>query len=102
MKINKLTIIAFCFLGLCAFAQNPQLEETLMALKQNQANNKQMLAQGTRYSLFIANIVGTDETQIFTLNGEVLIGGQWSPDGKTPQPGTAREAARLTTRAKTR
>ena len=47
MKIKKLTIIAFCLLGACAFAQNQQLEERLMAFKQNQANNKQKLAQYT-------------------------------------------------------
>ena len=47
MKIKKLTIIAFCLLGACAFAQNAQLEEKLMAFKQNQANNKQKLAQYT-------------------------------------------------------
>ena len=47
MKIKKLTIIAFCLWGVCAFAQNPQLEEKLMAFKQNQANNKQKLAQYT-------------------------------------------------------
>ena len=33
--------------GLFAIAQNPQLEEKLMAFKQNQANNKQKLAQYT-------------------------------------------------------
>ena len=47
MKIYKLKVIAFCLLGVLAFAQNPQLEEKLMALKQNQANNKQKLAQYT-------------------------------------------------------
>ncbi|HEX8797258.1 MAG TPA: hypothetical protein VF772_01535 [Terriglobales bacterium] len=47
MKIKKLTIIAFCLASVCAFAQNPQLEEKLMAFKQNQANNKQKLAQYT-------------------------------------------------------
>ena len=36
MNINKLTILAFCLLGVCAFAQSQQLEEKLMALKQNQ------------------------------------------------------------------
>jgi len=35
------------------------------------------------YSLFVANLDGTDETQILTLKGEILYGGQWSPDGKT-------------------
>jgi hypothetical protein len=33
--------------GSFAFAQNPQMEERLMAFKQNQANNKQKLAQYT-------------------------------------------------------
>ena len=47
MKIKKLTIIAFCVVGVFAFAQNPQLEEKLMAFNQNQANNKQKLAQYT-------------------------------------------------------
>jgi hypothetical protein len=45
-------------LGVCAFAQNPQLEEKLMALKQNQANNKQKLSQYT-------------ETETISLKGEV-------------------------------
>jgi hypothetical protein len=40
MKINKLPIVAFCLVGICAFAQNQQLEEKLMSLKQNQAANK--------------------------------------------------------------
>jgi hypothetical protein len=60
MKINKLTVIAFCLLGFCAFAQNQQLEEKLMALKQNQANNKQKLAQYT-----------WTETETISLKGEV-------------------------------
>jgi hypothetical protein len=58
MKIYKLKVIAFCLLGVCAFAQNPQLEEKLMALKQNQANNKQKLSQYT-------------ETETISLKGEV-------------------------------
>ena len=60
MKINKLIVIAFCLLGVCAFAQNQQLEEKLMALKQNQANNKQKLAQYT-----------WTETETISLKGEV-------------------------------
>jgi len=60
MKIKKLTVIAFCLLGVCAFAQNPQLEEKLMALKQNEAANKQKLAQYT-----------WTETETISLKGEV-------------------------------
>ena len=60
MHINKLTILAFCLLGVCAFAQSQQLEEKLMALKQNQAANKQKLAQYT-----------WTETETISLKGEV-------------------------------
>jgi hypothetical protein len=60
MKIKRLTTIAFCLLGVCAFAQNQQLEEKLMALKQNQAANKQKLAQYT-----------WTETETISLKGEV-------------------------------
>ena len=60
MNINKLTILAFCLLGVCAFAQSQQLEEKLMALKQNQAANKQKLAQYT-----------WTETETISLKGEV-------------------------------
>ena len=60
MNLNKLTILAFCLLGVCAFAQSQQLEEKLMALKQNQAVNKQKLAQYT-----------WTETETISLKGEV-------------------------------
>ena len=60
MNLNKLTILAFCLLGVCAFAQSQQLEEKLMALKQNQAANKQKLAQYT-----------WTETETISLKGEV-------------------------------
>src|SRR5215469_5386170 len=60
MKIHMLKVIAFCLLGVCGFAQNPQLEEKLMALKQNQAKNKQQLAQYT-----------WTETETISLKGEV-------------------------------
>ena len=60
MNLNKLTILAFCVLGVCAFAQSQQLEEKLMALKQNQAANKQKLAQYT-----------WTETETISLKGEV-------------------------------
>ena len=60
MKIKKLTILASCLVGVCAFAQNQQLEERLMAFKQNQATNKQKLAQYT-----------WTETETISIKGEV-------------------------------
>jgi hypothetical protein len=60
MKICKLAIVACCLVGVSAFAQNQQLEEKLMALKQNQANNKQKLAQYT-----------WTETETISIKGEV-------------------------------
>ena len=60
MKIKKLTVIAFCLVGVSAFAQSQQLEERLMAFKQNQAANKQKLAQYT-----------WTETETISIKGEV-------------------------------
>ncbi len=49
VKLNN--IVALCSLillsGMIAAAQSQQMEEKLMALKQNQATNKQKLAQYT-------------------------------------------------------
>jgi len=49
VKLNQ--IVALCSLillsGMTAMAQSQQMEEKLMALKQNQATNKQKLAQYT-------------------------------------------------------
>jgi hypothetical protein len=74
MKINKLTVIAFCLLGVCAFAQNQQLEEKLMALKQNQANNKQKLAQYTWTETETISIKGeVKDTKVYTVQ---MVNGQ--------------------------
>jgi hypothetical protein len=68
MKISKLTIAAFCLAGVCPFAQNQQLEEKLMALKQNQANNKQKLAQYT-----------WTETDTVSLKGDGPVAANFKP-----------------------
>jgi hypothetical protein len=61
--------------AIAAFAQNPQLEEKLMALKQSQAMNKQKLAQYT-----------WQETETISINGNVkdtkVYQVQMGPDGQ--------------------
>lgn len=54
--VSAMTVLA----AMCTFAQNPQLEEKLMAFKQNQTANKQKLAQYT-----------WTETETISLKGEV-------------------------------
>jgi hypothetical protein len=74
MKINKLTIVAFCLVGICAFAQSQQLEEKLMALKQNQAANKQKLAQYTWTETETISIKGeVKDTKVYTVQ---MVNGQ--------------------------
>jgi hypothetical protein len=74
MKISKLAIVAFCLVGICAFAQNQQLEEKLMALKQNQANNKQKLAQYTWTETETISIKGSvKDTKVYTVQ---MVNGQ--------------------------
>jgi len=74
MKINKLTMIAFCLVGVCAFAQNQQLEEKLMALKQNQAANKQKLAQYTWTETETISVKGSvKDTKVYTVQ---MVNGQ--------------------------
>lgn len=68
--------LAACVLLCCivAFAQNPQLEEKLMALKQNQAANKQKLAQYTWTETETISIKGnvkdTKTYQVQMVNGQ--------------------------------
>ncbi len=61
--------------AIAAYAQNPQLEEKLMALKQSQAINKQKLAQYT-----------WQETETISINGSVkdtkIYQVQMGPDGQ--------------------
>ena len=74
MKINKLTMIAFCLVSVCAFAQNQQLEEKLMALKQNQAANKQKLAQYTWTETETISVKGSvKDTKVYTVQ---MVNGQ--------------------------
>jgi hypothetical protein len=69
-----LTIVAFCLVGVCAFAQNQQLEEKLTALKQNQANNKQKLAQYTWTETETISIKGeVKDTKVYTVQ---MVNGQ--------------------------
>ena len=74
MKIKKLTVIAFGLVGVCAFAQNQQLEERLMAFKQNQAANKQKLSQYTWTETETTSIKGevkdTKVYQVQMVNGQ--------------------------------
>src|SRR5215469_5542425 len=74
MKINKLTIVSFCLVGVCSFAQNPQLEEKLMAFKQNQAANKQKLAQYTWTETETISVKGSvKDTKVYTVQ---MVNGQ--------------------------
>jgi len=77
-KTNNIvrTALAACVLLCCvvAFGQNPQLEEKLMALKQNQAANKQKLAQYTWTETETISIKGsvkdTKTYQVQMVNGQ--------------------------------
>jgi len=74
MKICKLAIVACCLVGVSAFAQNQQLEEKLMALKQNQANNKQKLAQYTWTETETISVKGSvKDTKVYTVQ---MVNGQ--------------------------
>src|SRR5215469_12251948 len=74
MKIKRLTAITFCLLGVCSFAQNPQLEERLMAFKQNQAANKQKLAQYTWTETETISVKGSvKDTKVYTVQ---MVNGQ--------------------------
>jgi hypothetical protein len=61
LKTAALSLVASIFVGgVLAVAQNPQMEEKLMAIKQNMAANKQKLAQYT-----------WTQTETVSLKGEV-------------------------------
>jgi hypothetical protein len=68
--VTALAMLASTF----AFAQNQQLEEKLMALKQNQANNKQKLAQYTWTETETISIKGSvKDTKVYTVQ---MVNGQ--------------------------
>jgi hypothetical protein len=77
----RTVMLAFCgvtalavFACAPAFAQNQQLEEKLMALKQNQANNKQKLAQYTWTETETISIKGSvKDTKVYTVQ---MVNGQ--------------------------
>jgi len=60
MRFRNITVAAVALAAAVAVAQNPQVEEKLMAIKQNMAKNKQQLAQYT-----------WTETETISLKGEV-------------------------------
>jgi hypothetical protein len=75
MKFASAALTALILLaGTTAFAQNPQLEEKLAALKQNQAANKQKLAQYTWTETETISIKGnvkdTKVYQVQMVNGQ--------------------------------
>ncbi len=60
MRIRGLAVAVLALAAVVAVAQNPQVEQKLMAIKQNMAKNKQKLAQYTWI-----------ETETISLKGEV-------------------------------
>ena len=74
MKFAPAVAVFVVLAGITAFAQNPQLEEKLAALKQNQAANKQKLAQYTWQETetisIKGNVKGTKVYQVQMVNGQ--------------------------------
>jgi len=72
--VERFALILFVFLGTLCVAQNPQLEEKIAALKQNQAMNKQKLAQYTWTETETISIKGnvkdTKVYQVQMVNGQ--------------------------------
>jgi hypothetical protein len=60
MKLRNITVAVLALAATVAVAQNPQMEEKLMAIKQNMAKNKQQLATYTWI-----------QTETISLKGEV-------------------------------
>ena len=93
VKLNQ--IVAFSSLillsGTIAMAQNQQLEEKLMALKQNQAANKQKLAQYTWQETETISIKGSvKDTKVYQV--QMVNGQQQKPRSATSR--RSRAAAR--------
>lgn len=74
MKFRNLTIAVLAFAATLAVAQNPQMEEKLMAIKQNMAMNKQKLAQymwtETETISIKGNVKDTKVYQVRMMNGQ--------------------------------
>lgn len=74
MRIRKLSVAVLAFAATVAVAQNPQMEEKLMAIKQNMAKNKQQLAQYTWTETETVGIKGsTKDTKIYQVR---MVNGQ--------------------------
>jgi hypothetical protein len=75
IKITAFAMLAFAFVaGVLSFAQNPQLEEKLMAIKQKMAANKQALAQYTWTETETISIKGdVKDTKIYQVS---MVNGQ--------------------------
>lgn len=74
MRIKNFTIAVLALAALVAVAQSPQMEEKLMAIKQNMAKNKQQLAQytwtETETIAIKGNVKDTKTYQVQMVNGQ--------------------------------
>ncbi len=74
MRIRSLAIAVLALAAVVAVAQNPQVEQKLMAIKQNMAKNKQQLAQYTWTETETISIKGstkdTKTYQVQMVNGQ--------------------------------
>ena len=74
MKIRSFVIAVLALASAIAVAQNPQMEEKLMAIKQNMVKNKQQLAQYTWTETETIGIKGsTKDTKIYQVR---MVNGQ--------------------------
>jgi hypothetical protein len=88
MRLKRLTIAVLALSASLSMAQNPQMEEKLMAIKQNMAANKQKLAQYTWTETETIAIKGdvkdTKTYQVQMVNGQqqkTLINNQQAQSG---------------------
>ena len=74
MRIRNLSVAMLALVATVAVAQNPQMEEKLMAIKQNMVKNKQQLAQYTWTETETVGIKGsTKDTKIYQVR---MVNGQ--------------------------
>src|SRR5271157_506366 len=74
MRLEGITVAVLALAATISLAQNPQMEEKLMAIKQNMAMNKQKLAQYTWQETETISIKGdvkdTKVYQVQMVNGQ--------------------------------
>ncbi len=74
MRLKGITVAVLALAATVAVAQNPQMEEKLMAIKQNMAKNKQQLAMYTYTQVETISLKGdvkdTRTYQVSTVNGQ--------------------------------